>query len=295
MEIHKLAGIDIGSNSIRLLISNVIDQKETTLFKKSSLTRLPVRLGEDVFGDGVISENNIERLVKGIQAFANIMFVHGVEKYRACATSAFREAKNGTEVVKLIEKKTGVKIELISGKEEAAIIFNSQTIESISTHSDSFLYMDVGGGSTELTLFHKKEIKASRSFKIGTIRLLKGMVSDSVWLEMEDWVKKVTAGKVGVLMVGSGGNINRIFKLSGTPMGIPLELEYIENTYNMLLDYTPDERIVKFDLNPDRADVITHGLKIYSSVMKWAQSEKMIVPKKGLADGIVRHLYQNRN
>jgi exopolyphosphatase/guanosine-5'-triphosphate,3'-diphosphate pyrophosphatase len=294
VNIHKIAGIDIGSNSIRLLISNVIDQNGSTLFKKSSLTRLPIRLGADVFGSKSISENNIQRLLKGIQAFANIMEVHGVEEYRACATSAFREAENGKEVVDLIREKTGVHIELINGKEEAKIIFNSEIIDRIRNHNDTFLYIDVGGGSTELTLFHGENIEASKSFKIGTIRLLKDMVESSTWKSMKDWVMENTKDKKDVLMVGSGGNINRTFKLSGQSMGTPLELGYIQNTYQTLSDFTSDERIVKFDLNPDRADVITHALKIYMSVMEWAGAIQMLVPKKGLADGMVRHLYNSR-
>jgi exopolyphosphatase/guanosine-5'-triphosphate,3'-diphosphate pyrophosphatase len=294
MKIHKVAGIDIGSNSVRLLISNVIVDNKTVLFKKSSLTRLPIRLGADAFGKGSISSKNVKRLITGMQAYAKIMEVHGVENYRACATSAMREASNGTDVIKKVLKKAGINIEVIDGIEEAKMIFNSDMIANIRDQEDSFLYIDVGGGSTELTLFYKQEIRASRSFKIGTIRLLKGMVDKEQWDEMRDWLREVTVDMNDILMVGSGGNINRTFKMSDKKAGHHLSIDYLENTYNMLSNFNSEERMVKFDLNPDRADVITHALRIYTSAMNWAKSERMLVPKRGLADGIVRHLYKTR-
>ena len=291
MKVHKIAGIDIGSNSVRLLVSNVITDRKNTLFKKSSLTRLPIRLGSDSFGKGKISQKNIKRLVSGMEAYSHIMDVHGVERYRACATSALREASNGEEVTKTVFEETGIQIELIDGKEEARMIFNSEMISSIRDQEDSFLYIDVGGGSTELTLFYKDEIQASRSFKIGTIRLLQDMVKKEDWDEMKAWIKEETKDMKDILMVGSGGNINRTFKMSDKKAGHPLSIDYIETTYNMLQNFTAEERMIKFDLNPDRADVITHALKIYKSSMNWAKAERMLVPKKGLADGMVRHLY----
>lgn len=291
MKVHKLAAIDIGSNSVRLLVSNVMADKKKTLFKKSSLTRLPVRLGADAFSKGKIGKKTLKRLTTAMQAYSHIMTVHGVEKYRACATSALREASNGSEVVAHILKETGVNIELIDGKEEAKMIFNSELIDSIRDQEDSFLYIDVGGGSTELTLFYKDQIISSRSFKIGTIRLLKNKVDKELWDEMKSWIKAETKGMSDILMVGSGGNINRTFKMSDKKMGHPLSIDYMENTYNMLCQFTPEERMIKFDLNPDRADVITHALRIYISAMNWARSERMLVPKKGLADGMIRHMY----
>ena len=292
MKIEKVAGIDLGSNSVRLLISNVIETNEAPIFRKSSLTRLPIRLGEDTFGKGKISQRNITRLIAGMHAYSNIMKVHEIEYFRACATSALREAENGEEVVDLIEAETGIRIELISGKEEAEIIFNSGMINIQGLSNESFLYIDVGGGSTELTLFHKNKVEASRSFKIGTIRLLQGMVKDKTWEKMKDWIKDVVKGKKEILMVGSGGNINRTLKLAGKSMGSYLDRSYLEDIYSQLISISTDERIIKFDLNPDRADVITHALRIYKSAMKWAGSERIIVPKKGLADGLVRHLYR---
>ncbi len=292
MKIHKLAAIDIGSNSIRLLVSNVITDKKTTLFKKSSLTRLPIRLGADSFSKGKISKKNMEKLKIGMQAYRRIMEVHEIERYRACATSALREASNGQDVIKMVLEETGVNIELIDGKEEAKIIFNSQLISSIRDQEDTFLYIDVGGGSTELTLFHEDDIIASQSFKIGTIRLLQNMVHKDHWDEMRDWIKLNTKKYDDILMVGSGGNINRTFKMSDKKAGHFLSIDYLENTYDLLQKFTPEERMMKFDLNPDRADVITHALKIYKSAMTWARSERMLVPKQGLADGMVRNMFE---
>lgn len=292
MNIHKLAGIDIGSNSVRLLVSNVIESEETVLFKKSSLTRLPIRLGPDAFGDGKISDLNMERLLKGMAAYREIMEVHGVEKYRACATSALRESKNGIQVVERIYKETGVNIELISGKEEARMIFSSDMIGDLADAHETFLYIDVGGGSTELTLFNKGEILNSRSFKIGTIRLLKDLVKKRRWDEMHEWVQEKTEGLNDVLMVGSGGNINRAFKLAQKQKGEMMSLKSLKGLRETIMEYDDDARMIKFDLNPDRTDVLPHALKIYINAMKWANSEHMIVPKKGLADGIVRFLYR---
>lgn len=294
MKIHKLAAIDIGSNSIRLLVSNVFTDaaQERVVFKKSSLTRLPVRLGPDAFKKGEISERNVEKLIMSMKAYARIMEVHEVERYRACATSALREAGNGLEVTREIYKQTGINVELINGKEEARIIFNSDFAEAIPDEAKSFLYIDVGGGSTELTLFHRSKIVASRSFKIGTIRLLKRMVDKSQWEDMQAWVLDNTQEIDNILMVGSGGNINRTFKLSGNKMGVPLKRKYLNDVYKQLSEVSTEERMLQFDLNPDRADVITHALRIYMRTMEWSGAKKILVPKKGLADGIVRNLYR---
>lgn len=292
MKIHKLAGIDIGSNSVRLLVSNVIEDEETILFKKSSLTRLPIRLGPDAFADGKISDDNVERLVSGMTAYQKIMEVHGVEKYRACATSALRESKNGIQVVERIYKESGVNIELISGKEEARMIFSSDMIGDLADKHETFLYIDVGGGSTELTLFHQGLIQSSQSFKIGTIRLLKDLVKKKRWEEMRDWIQSKTQAYDEVLMVGSGGNINRTFKLAQKQKGETMSLKGLKAIREQILDFDDEQRMIRFDLNPDRTDVLPHALKIYTNAMKWAGSQEMIVPKKGLADGIVRFLYR---
>ncbi len=292
MKIHKLAGIDIGSNSVRLLVANVIVGKDQVNFKKSSLTRLPVRLGPDAFEKGKIGKKNCKKLIKSMQAYGKIMEVHGVERYRACATSALREAANGVEIAERVYNETGINIELIDGREEAKMIFSPDMLGELHDKFKSFLYVDVGGGSTEFTLFHKGHVKASRSFKIGTIRLLRKIDKEKTWREMEGWIKECTQHLDEVLMVGSGGNINRTFKMSAQPLGTPLEIAYLEETYRKLQKYSVDERMLRFDLNPDRADVITHALRLYLSGMKWAGARHMLVPKKGLSDGIVRYLYR---
>ena len=294
MKIHKLAAIDIGSNSIRLLVSNVFTDatQDRVVFKKSSLTRLPVRLGPDAFKRNAISDEVVEKLIMSMKAYARIMEVHEVERYRACATSALRESKNGLEVTRMIYEETGINVELIDGKEEARIIFNSEFADAIPSETTSYLYMDVGGGSTELTLFHNDKIVNSKSFKIGTIRLLQDMVIKEKWNDMKHWVKKVTEDIDEILIVGSGGNINRTFKLSGNKMGVPLKIKYVKAVYEKLNALDTEERMLQYDLNPDRADVITHALKLFVKVMEWSGSDRILVPKKGLADGIVRNLYR---
>ena len=292
MKIHKLAGIDIGSNSVRLLVSNVVCDEEDVNFRKSSLTRLPIRLGTDAFNEGTISFPTMQKLVEGMKAYSHIMNVHGVERFRACATSALREADNGEAITHAVYDQTGIRIELINGAEEARMIFNSESIQDIRDQEDTFVYIDVGGGSTELTVFHQGKITASRSFKIGTIRLLNDNVSREEWQAMKTWIKAEIKHLGDTVMVGSGGNINRVLKMAGKKSGQNLKLEYLEDTAQMLSKFSVDDRIMKFDLNPDRADVITHALKIYTYTMSWAGAEKMIVPKKGLADGIIRDLYR---
>ena len=293
MKIEKLAGIDIGSNAIRLLVSNVITDKSSEIpsFKKSALVRVPIRLGADTFLKGNISEANKNRMVKALEAFKLLMEVHGVENYYACATSAMRGAKNGQEVATEILEKTGVKINLIDGKKEAAIIFSTD-LTNIIKSDKSYVYVDVGGGSTEITIFSNGKIINSKSFKIGTVRLLNKQKSfKDIWENMEVWIKANTQKLNKPSLIGSGGNINKIFKLSGKPIGKPLSLIYLKAQYQFLKKMSFEERITELDLNPDRADVIIPATKIYLSAMKWSNAKKVFVPKIGLADGIVRSLY----
>ncbi|GGK56803.1 exopolyphosphatase [Lutibacter litoralis] len=293
MKIEKLAGIDIGSNAIRLLVANVITYKnnEHPSFKKSALVRVPIRLGADTFLKGSISEENKNRLVKALEAFKLLMEVHGVQNYYACATSAMREAKNGKEVVQEIFEKTAVKINLIDGKKEAAIIFSTD-LTNIIENDKSYVYVDVGGGSTEITIFSNGKIINSKSFKIGTVRLLNKQKSfKEVWEQMEVWIKANTQKLHKPILIGSGGNINKLFKLSGKPIGKPLSLIYMKAQYHFLKKMSFEERISELDLNPDRADVIIPATKIYLSAMKWSKAKKIYVPKIGLADGIVKSLY----
>lgn len=297
MKIEKLAGIDIGSNAIRLLVSNIITEKneKKPSFKKSALVRVPIRLGADSFIKGKISEENKARMIKAMKAFKLLMEVHGVTNYYACATSAMREASNGEEIAKEILEKTSIKINIIDGKKEAAIIFSTD-LSNIIEKDKSYLYVDVGGGSTEFTVFSKGKIVNSKSFKLGTVRLLNysKQEAEEIWNEIELWIKDNTKKLKKLSLIGSGGNINRIFKLSGKPVGKPLSLIFMKAHYQFLKQMTYEERISELDLNPDRADVIVPATSIYLNAMLWSGGKKIYVPKIGLADGIIKSLYNNQ-
>jgi len=289
------AAIDIGSNAVRLLVSTITEQKgrEDVDFRKTSLVRVPIRLGEDVFEKNVISEKNIERMVDTMQAFNLLMKSHGIEKYKACATSAMREAKNGAEVAEKIKDRTGVEIEIIDGNHEAAIIAATDLHELIKNDCN-YLYVDVGGGSTEYTLYSSGKTVASRSFKVGTVRLLNNLVEDGAWEEMEKWVRETTKPYKDIDLIGSGGNINNIFKTSGKKEGNPLSLAYIKKYNDLLNSLSYEERVMDLQLKSDRADVIIPASKIYLNSMKWARADKIFVPKIGLADGIIKSLYNGK-
>ena len=292
MEIKRYAAIDVGSNGVRLLISNILlDKNKPPLFRKSALVRVPIRLGADTFESGNISESNTKRMQKAMKAFRLLMDVHGVEKFKAFATSAMREAKNAKEVILQIEAASDIKIELIDGKTEAAIIASSDLYQFIDPEK-SYLYVDVGGGSTEFTLITEGKKKASKSFKIGTVRLLENEDEYSdTWHEAEKWVKLHTKNNDEITLIGSGGNIVRVYKMSNVGIGKPITLNYLKKQFAMLNSLTYEQRIRDLGLNPDRADVIIPALKIYISSMKWSKAKKIIVPKFGLADGIVKLIY----
>ncbi|MDO6803541.1 exopolyphosphatase [Wenyingzhuangia sp. 1_MG-2023] len=293
IEIKKYAAIDIGSNAVRLLITDVIEKDggASVKFKKSALVRVPIRLGEDTFVHGEISEKKIIRLTDAMNAFQLLMSIHGVEKYKACATSAMRDASNGDYVIDRILKKTGVKIDIIDGKIEAQIIATTDLGELLDK-TKSYLYVDVGGGSTEMTIYKNGEINKSKSFKMGTVRMLnqKDNLREE-WTQMKNWVKTNTKGIKNMSLIGSGGNINKIYKMSGRTDGSPLSYIYMRANYKYLKAMTYDERISELDLNQDRADVIIPATKIYVSAMKWSEARKIYVPKIGLSDGIVKSLY----
>lgn len=276
---------------MRLLITNVIPTPGHTYYRKGSITRLPVRLGEDVFTTGRISKENAARLLDAMRAYKFVMKVNGVADVRACATSAMREAKNGPSLVRKIARKTGITIDIIDGEEEARLIFLSKMFDAIKPEEKNFLYIDVGGGSTELTLWIDGEIKSSQSFKIGTVRILNGLDKPEDWAHLQNWIEEKTKGVADLAMIGSGGNINKTHKLSGKAQGEPLSLRYLNHQYKTIGALTTDERVTQLGLNFDRADVIVHALKIYSSATKWANCTKMYVPKIGVSDGIVRDLY----
>ncbi len=295
LTIEKYAAIDIGSNAIRLLIATVLEKEgRETQFKKTSLVRVPIRLGADVFLKENISEKNYERMVEAMTAFSLLMKNHDVVRYRACATSAMREAKNGAEIAEKIRKKTGIHINIIDGKDEAAIIASTDLHELID-NDKVFLYVDVGGGSTEFTVFANGKTVVSRSFKLGTVRVLNDMVRESIWEEVKDWIKKHTKRYEKVNCIGSGGNINSIYKSSGKKIGKPLSYFYLIDYYEKIKNYTYHERIFELQMNPDRADVIIPATRIYLSAMKWSKSKNIYVPKIGLADGIVKSLYNEKS
>lgn len=294
INIKKYAAIDIGSNAMRLLVANIVEQEgKETQFNKSALVRVPIRLGQDAFTVGEITEENISRMTDAMKAFKLLMKVHRVEKYMACATSAMREAYNGKEVADRIEEEAGIKIEIIDGKKEAAIIATTD-LHHLINEDKTYLYVDVGGGSTEFSLFSNGKIVASKSFKNGTVRLLNNMVNEVVWLEIEKWIKNVVEPFESVTLIGSGGNINKLFKLSGKKQEKPLTYFYINAQYQLLNSMTYEQRIAELGLNQDRADVIIHAIKIYMRAMKWSGARHIYVPKIGLSDGIVKAMYYNK-
>ena len=292
--IKKYAAIDIGSNAMRLLVANIIEEKgKETHFSKSALVRLPIRLGQDAFTVGEISVENIDRMVDAMKAFKLLMKVHKVERYVALATSAMREADNRQDVIQIIKEKADINIEIIDGKTEAAIIASTDLHYLLKTE-ETYLYVDVGGGSTEFSLFSNSKMIASKSFKIGTVRLLNDMVNDVVWTEIEKWIKMFTAEFDNVILIGSGGNINKLFKMSGKQQDKPLSYMYVSKRYNFLNAMTYEQRISELGLNPDRADVIVLATKIYLNAMKWSSAKKIFVPKIGLSDGIIKAMYYGK-
>lgn len=294
LTIKKYAAIDIGSNAMRLLISNIVEEQgKPTQFSKSSLVRVPIRLGQDAFTVGEIHEETIERMVDAMKAFKLLMKVHKVEKYMAFATSAMREAYNGKEVAELIKKKADIKIEIIDGKKEAAIIASTDLKFLLKT-DETYLYVDVGGGSTEFSLFNDGKMIVSKSFKVGTVRLLNNMVHDSVWQEIEKWIKTSTQDYDQVTLIGSGGNINKLFKMSGKLQEKPLSYMYVNSQYASLNAMTYEQRISELGLNADRADVIIPAVKIYLNAMKWSGARNIYVPKIGLSDGIIKAMYYGK-
>lgn len=294
LKIDKYGAIDIGSNAIRLLISSVIDREGSdTIYKKISLVRVPIRLGADVFLNKNISENNYLRMLDALNAYKLLMNTHNVVSYRACATSAMREAKNGKSLVKKLFKETGINIEIINGEDEAKIIALTN-LKALIRDNQAYLYVDVGGGSTEFTIFSNGKSIASKSFKLGTVRILNNMYDESIWNEVEKWITNHTRKYANIFLIGSGGNINNIYKNSGVSIGKPLSYSYLSSFNELLKSYSYEDRITELNLNPDRADVIIPAIRIYLSAMKWSKAKKIYVPKIGLSDGIIRSLHNER-
>ena len=291
MKLLKFAAIDIGSNAVRLLFMNVIEDSTGIYFKKSSLVRMPVRLGDDAFyNGGVISASRIEKLMHTITAFRHLMIVQDVVSFRACATSAMREAANSGHVVKYIKDKTGVEIEVIDGQQEAELIYANRIVEMINKER-AYLYVDVGGGSTEVTLFYRMKVVASGSFNLGTIRFIKGEDTGNEKKRMKEFVKGLASSHKPVELIGSGGNINKVFKISGKREGIPLTLKNLKDIHDYVDSFTIDERIRDLGFNPDRADVIIPATRLFLKIMEWTGAKKILVPKIGVSDGIVHQLY----
>jgi exopolyphosphatase/guanosine-5'-triphosphate,3'-diphosphate pyrophosphatase len=288
----RLAAIDIGSNAARLLISDVIPgTKISPEFVKVSLVRVPLRLGFDVFDKGEISATKVDKIIKTIKSYKYLLDVYEVRHLKACATSAMRDAVNAPEIIKKIKSETGIDIEIISGQEEASLIYENHVAENMNK-DESYLYIDVGGGSTELTFFSDGKLIFKESFDIGTIRILKNQVTEAHWDEMKEFIKTKTKGYHHVTAIGSGGNINKIFSLSKRKEGKPLSLELLRDYYKEFSTLSVSQRIALYHLREDRADVIVPALLIYINVMRWADTEEIFVPKIGLADGLIHTLYE---
>ncbi len=282
----RLAAIDIGSNAVRCLISEVDHHYARPL--KLKLLRIPLRLGMDTFTRGRISPKKRADLIRTLQIYQLLMEVYEVEDYRACATSAVRDAANATEIVTEIRELTGIQIEVIDGKEEASIVFETHISQHLNPDR-SYLYIDVGGGSTDVTLFPRGDRKVYNSFNIGTVRLMMNKVDPAEWERLRQWLASHTGGEK-LIGVGSGGNINTIFQLSRRKSGALLSYEFISGFCREINEMKLTERMRKYGLKPDRADVIGHACKIFTSIMEWTGIRKMKVPQIGLADGIIQLL-----
>ena len=291
---RKIAAIDIGSNAVRMLICYVFPSGDEYVFQKNSYLRLPIRLGEDSFKNGIISNEKISLLTNAILSFKYIMKVHGVNDYKIYATSALRESRNSKEVISIVKKNTDLNIELITGLKEAKIISKGNSLEKIEFNK-TFLYVDVGGGSTEFSILRKGKEKMSKSFKIGTVRLLNNLVDDSILMEIKKWLKSNIDNDDKIKLFATGGNINKIQSMTGSKSGKPISYLSIKDLSNNLMEFNYQERMMKFDLNPDRADVIIYALKIFITTMEFVKANKIFVPKSGLVDGMINEIFYENN
>ncbi len=287
-----LAAIDIGSNAARLLINDVQKVKDgKTIFNKLNLVRVPLRLGFDVFGSNVISPEKKQMLVETMKSFRHLMNAYNVEALKACATSAMRDAENAKEIIATVQNEAGILIEVIDGDMEANLIYENHVAENMD-NDHSYMYIDVGGGSTEISFFSNGILIYKKSFNIGTIRILKNMVTSAHWEELKNCIKAVTKDQKAVVAIGSGGNINKVFSLSKRKEGRPLPLELLKEYLNELEPMTIKQRILKYEFRDDRADVIVPALQIYVNAMRWAGAQEIYVPKIGLVDGLIQHLWE---
>ncbi|WPV65138.1 exopolyphosphatase [Chitinophaga sp. LS1] len=291
----KLAAIDIGSNAARLLISEASPNSQGRMdFTKVNLVRVPLRLGIDVFSTGIISPKRAEHLISTIKAYKLLLEVYEVKYLKACATSAMRDAGNSAAILDDVKRETGIDIKIISGQEEASFLYESHIAENLDK-SRAYMYIDVGGGSTEVTIFSRNTLVHKTSFNIGTIRLLQQQVTDAQWQIMKETIKQQIKSIGPVTAIGSGGNINKIFSLSKRKEGKPLTLDVLKDYYKEFSSFSVEERIHLYNLREDRADVIVPALQIYVNIMRWANAEEIFVPKIGLADGLIQSLYGEIN
>lgn len=287
-----IAAIDIGSNAARLLINEVKETNGKAEFTKLNLLRIPLRLGFDVFSKGEIGAERKQMVIKTMTIFRELMEIYKVEHYRACATSAMRDAKNGQEIIDIVKEQSDINIEIITGDEEATLIYENHVAEGLDKDF-AYLYVDVGGGSTELTFYENNEMQYEHSFNIGTIRLLNGLVTPTIWDEMKDEIKDKIKSKKTVVAIGSGGNINKIFSMSKTKDGKPMPVSVIKKYLKEMEKLTVDERMQHYQIREDRADVIVPALTIFNNVMTWADIKHIYVPKISVADGLVHSIYTN--
>lgn len=287
------AAIDIGSNAVRLLIKSIdreaVQEKK---IKKVMMLRVPLRLGFDVFSIGELSEKKADKLRRLMKAFRQLMKIYDVDDYRACATSAMRDARNGRTIIKKIEKDTGIRIEIIDGQEEARMIYNNH-IECMEDRLGNYMYVDVGGGSTEINLLTNGELVWSVSYNIGTVRMLSNAVKEGTWQQMEEELMKVTEGVAAINIIGSGGNINKLFRLADKKdkKSQRLPVSSLQTVYDVLKPLTPEERVEAFSLKQDRADVIVPAAEIFLKIAEVVHAEYIYVPVIGLSDGIIDNLY----
>lgn len=286
-----IAAIDIGSNAARLLINEVTELKKgKPQFTKLNLLRIPLRLGMDVFTKGKIGPEREKMVHESMSIFSSLMSIYKVDHFRACATSAMRDAKNGKEIIDQVRKSSGINIEIITGDQEAALVFENHVADTLDKNY-AYLYIDVGGGSSELTFFENGKIKYAKSFNIGTIRLLNGLVKEELWKEMKEEIRKNINSDKPITAIGSGGNINKIFSMSKTKDGKPMSSVYLKKYFKEMNGLSVDERMAKFGLRQDRADVIVPALQIFNNIMTWSDTDKILVPKISVADGLIHSIY----
>lgn len=287
----KIAAIDIGSNGARVKIVDVIvNRQRETEYNKLKFLRLPLRLGFDVFENGIIGEENTQKILKAMLVFKSLITFYEVKFIRVCATSALRDSKNNMQIIEMIEKQTGLKIEIISGDEEATLVYENHIAENMD-RNNGYLYVDVGGGSTDIIFFVDGKLQYKKSIQIGTLRILKNKIKEHDWNNVKEELKNNIKCNLPLIAIGSGGNINKIYSLSEKKDGKPLSLDLLKKYYDDLSSLSLEDRMHQYGLRDDRADVIVPALEIYIKLMTWANIQKIFVPQIGLVDGLVQDLY----